>query len=78
MQNRRFKKFDHYGVDEALNDLDVWGRGIQVPVNYYMFINDKAKNESVKAYFSKQRSMQRRIGVQPRLTYQVPRSHPRP
>lgn len=61
MQQRRFKKFDHYGVDEPLNDLDKWGRGIQVPANYYMFINDKAKTTNRRAYHSKQRDLQRRI-----------------
>ena len=61
MQHRRFKKFDHYGVDEPLNDQDKWGRGIQVPVTYYMFINDKAKESNKRAYHSKQRELQRRI-----------------
>ena len=45
MQHRRMKKWDKYGVDEALNDLDQWGNGSQVPVSYFMFFNDK-KNES--------------------------------
>ena len=57
MQHRRFKKFDHYGVDEPLNDLDLNGRGIQVPVNYYMFINDKKSQENKRAYHSKQREL---------------------
>jgi hypothetical protein len=68
MQHRRFKKFDHYGVDEPLNDLDKWGRGIQVPVTYYMMINDKAK-ESPKASHSKQREIQRRIDQPLQLFY---------
>lgn len=42
MQQRRGKKFDHYGVFEPINDLDKWGRGIQVPASYYMLIEDKA------------------------------------
>jgi hypothetical protein len=28
MQHRRFRKHDHYGVNDALNDTDEWGRGI--------------------------------------------------
>jgi hypothetical protein len=68
MQHRRFKKFDHYGVDEPLNDLDKWGRGIQVPVTYYMLINDKAK-ESKRASHSKQREIQRRIDQPLQLFY---------
>ena len=42
MQQRRGKKYDHYGVFEPLNDLDEWGRGVQVPASYYMLIEDKA------------------------------------
>jgi len=60
MQHRRMKKWDKYGVDEALNDVDQWGKGIQVPVSYFMFFNDK-KNENPKAFHSKQRAHQRRI-----------------
>jgi hypothetical protein len=60
MQHRRMKKWDKYGVDEALNDVDLWGKGIQVPVSYFMFFNDK-KNENPKAFHSKQRAHQRRI-----------------
>lgn len=36
MQHRRFRKHDHYGVNDALNDTDEWGRGIQVKSNYWM------------------------------------------
>jgi hypothetical protein len=28
MQQRRMRKHDHYGVMDALNDTDEWGRGI--------------------------------------------------
>lgn len=42
MQQRRGRKYDHYGVFEPLNDLDEWGKGIQVPASYYMLIEDKA------------------------------------
>lgn len=28
MQQRRGKKWDHYGVFEPINDLDQWGRGV--------------------------------------------------
>ena len=28
MHMRRTNKWDHYGIFEALNDLDEWGRGI--------------------------------------------------
>jgi hypothetical protein len=60
MQNRRHISYDHYGLREPLNDLDEWGRGIQVPATYYMLINDKAHQDK-KGYVSAQREIQRRI-----------------
>jgi len=63
MQNRRFKHHDHYGVTQPLNDLDEWGRGIQVTCTYKMIITNIAKNET-----SKQREIQRKQD-QPILTY---------
>lgn len=53
MQNRRHVSYDHYGLREPLNDLDEWGKGIQVPSTYYMIISD---NQT-----SSQREVQRRI-----------------
>jgi len=41
MHMRRHRKWDHYGIFEPLNDLDQWGRGIQVEADYYMLINDR-------------------------------------
>ena len=48
MQNRRFKIHDHYGVVQPLNDLDEWGRGIQVTNTYKMIITNLAKNGTSK------------------------------
>lgn len=36
MQHRRFRKKDNYGVNEYLNDIDGYGKGIQVASTYYM------------------------------------------
>ena len=36
MQHRRFRKKDNYGVGEYLNDVDGYGKGIQVQSSYYM------------------------------------------
>lgn len=63
MQHRRFKKSDYYGVFEPDNDLDKWGRGIQVLSSYYMMLHDHNKNGS-----SKQREIQKKID-QPFLTF---------
>lgn len=63
MQNRRFKIHDHYGVVQPLNDLDEWGRGIQVTNTYKMLITNLAVNSS-----SHQREIQRKQD-QPLLTY---------
>ena len=60
MQNRRTKKWDKYGVDEGINDLDEFGKGIQVPVSYFMFMNDK-NSSNPRAFKSMQRAHQRRI-----------------
>ena len=60
MQTRRFNTWDQYGVFEPLNDLDEWGRGIQVAANYYMLITDR-KSSNPKARQSSQRSLQRRL-----------------
>ena len=60
MQHRRFKEWDHYGVFEPLNDLDEWGRGIQVPAEYYMMIND-LNSKNPRARKSSQRSLQRKL-----------------
>lgn len=54
MQQRRGKRHDHYGVFEPLNDLDEWGRGIQVSASYYMLIEDKNS-------LSSQRAVQKRL-----------------
>lgn len=67
MQHRRFKEWDHYGVFEPLNDLDEWGRGIQVPAEYYMMIND-LKSKNPKARKSNQRALQRKL-EQPLLSF---------
>jgi len=56
MQQRRFKKWDHYGVFEPLNDLDEWGSGIQVPASYYMQFSNSKSSEPVKMK-SKQREI---------------------
>ena len=45
---------------EPLNDLDEWGRGIQVAANYYMLITDR-KSTNPKARKSSQRSLQRQL-----------------
>ena len=36
MQHRRFRRKDNYGVGEYLNDVDKYGKGIQVQSTYYM------------------------------------------
>jgi hypothetical protein len=36
MQHRRFRRKDNYGVGEFLNDVDKYGKGIQVQSTYYM------------------------------------------
>jgi hypothetical protein len=47
MQHRDRRKHDHYGVNDALNDTDEWGRGIMVKTNYWMQISNAAANGSV-------------------------------
>lgn len=54
MQHRRGKKFDHYGVFEPANELDQWGRGVQVPASYYMLI----ESEESRAH---QREVQKKL-----------------
>jgi hypothetical protein len=36
MQQRRFRRKDNWGVGEYLNDLDKFGKGLQVQSTYYM------------------------------------------
>ena len=57
MQNRRFKLPDNYGVVQPLNDLDEWGRGIQVQASYYMQISDLNNKENWSDQRSKQLSI---------------------
>ena len=64
MQNRRFKLPDNYGVVQPLNDLDEWGKGIQVQASYYMQITDLNNKDN----WSDQRSKQLSID-QPFLLY---------
>jgi lysosomal alpha-mannosidase len=63
MQHRRFKNSDYYGVFEPDNDLDQWGRGIQVLSSYFMMIHNYDKNGT-----SRQREVQRKID-QPLLEF---------
>mmetsp|Transcript_21879 Transcript_21879/g.33932 ORF Transcript_21879/g.33932 Transcript_21879/m.33932 type:complete len:124 (+) Transcript_21879:3277-3648(+) len=52
MQQRRFQVHDHYGVLDALNELDQWGKGISVKANYYMQLTNVANSSAPKASFS--------------------------
>jgi len=65
MQHRRFRRKDNYGVNEYLNDLDKYGKGVQVQSTYYMQLTD-VKNET--STNSSQRALQRKID-QPMLVY---------
>lgn len=67
MQHRRFRKHDHYGVGEPLNETDPWGHGIQVKANYFMFVSNLASKDAAKTA-SHQRELQRRLD-QPMLLY---------
>jgi hypothetical protein len=44
MQHRRFKKHDTYGLEEPVNDLDIFGKGIQVPATYYLIFTNRASH----------------------------------
>ena len=67
MQNRRMRKHDHYGVQDALNDTDEWGRGIQVKSNYWLQFSNAAQNGTVAGH-SRQREFQKQLDL-PFLIY---------
>jgi hypothetical protein len=67
MQNRRMRKHDHFGVMDALNDTDEWGRGIQVKTNYWLQFTNAAQNGTVAGH-SRQREFQKQLD-QPLLIY---------
>ena len=58
MQHRRFRRKDNHGVGEYLNDLDKFGRGVQVAATYYMQLIDIKNKTSLN---STQRANQRKI-----------------
>jgi len=65
MQHRRFRRKDNYGVNEYLNDLDKFGKGVQIQSTYYMQLTDVKNSTSLN---STQRALQRKID-QPMLVY---------